>query len=118
MVQQSLGAAEILKEKGIDARVLDMHTIKPIDTDAVEKASKETGAIVTVEEHNILGGLGGAVAEAAAETTPCIMKRVGMRDTFGKSGKPEGLLKIYGLTAEDIAIEVEKTYARKMSLAK
>lgn len=118
MVQQSLGAADLLKAKGINARVIDMHTIKPIDTAAIEKASRETGAIVTVEEHNILGGLGGAVAEAITETVPCMLKRIGMKDTFGKSGKPEGLLKMFGLIPEDIAAEVEKAYARKMSAEK
>ncbi|MBN1892473.1 MAG: transketolase family protein, partial [Clostridiales bacterium] len=113
MVQQSLGAAEILKEKGIDARVIDMHTIKPIDAETIEKASRETGAIVTAEEHNILGGLGGAVAEVLAETTPCIMKRVGMNDVFGKSGKPPALLEKYKLTAKDIASEATKLFAKK-----
>ncbi|NLW88106.1 MAG: transketolase family protein [Clostridiaceae bacterium] len=113
MVQQSIAAAELLKEKGIDARVIDMHTIKPIDAEAIEKASAETGAIVTVEEHNILGGLGGAVAEVLAETRPCVMKRVGMNDVFGKSGKPEELLKKFGLTATNIAAAAEQTLAKK-----
>lgn len=113
MVQQSLGAAEILKEKGINARVIDMHTIKPIDAEIIEKASRETGAIVTVEEHNILGGLGGAVAEVLAETTPCIMKRVGLNDVFGKSGKPPALLEKYKLTAKDIAFEATELFAKK-----
>lgn len=113
MVQQSIAAVDMLKEKGINARLLDMHTIKPIDVAAIEKASTDTGAIVTVEEHNILGGLGGAVAEVLSETRPCILKRVGMKDEFGKSGKPEALLKLFNLTPENIVAAVEETLAKK-----
>ncbi len=113
MVQQSIAAVDLLKEKGINARLLDMHTIKPIDTAAVVKASKETGAIVTVEEHNILGGLGGAVAEALSENAPCLLKRVGLRDVFGKSGKPEALLQAYHLMPEDIVEAVLEVLAKK-----
>lgn len=113
MVQQSIAAVDMLKEKGISARLLDMHTIKPIDVAAIEKASTDTGAIVTVEEHNILGGLGGAVAEVLSETRPCILKRVGMKDEFGKSGKPEALLKLFNLTPENIVAAVEETLAKK-----
>lgn len=113
MVQQSIAAVDMLKAKGIHARLLDMHTIKPIDVAAIEKASMDTGAIVTVEEHNILGGLGSAVAEVLSETRPCIMKRVGMKDEFGKSGKPEALLKIFNLTPESIVAAVEETLAKK-----
>ena len=113
MVQQSIAAVDMLKEKGISARLLDMHTIKPIDVAAIEKASTDTGAIVTVEEHNILGGLGGAVAEVLSETRPCILKRIGMKDEFGKSGKPEALLKLFNLTPENIVAAVEETLAKK-----
>ena len=113
MVQQSIAAVDMLKEKGINARLLDMHTIKPIDVAAIEKASTDTGAIVTVEEHNILGGLGGAVAEVLSETRPCILKRIGMKDEFGKSGKPEALLKQFNLTPENIVAAVEETLAKK-----
>lgn len=113
MVQQSIAAVDMLKEKGINARLLDMHTIKPIDVAAIEKASTDTGAIVTVEEHNILGGLGGAVAEVLSETRPCILKRVGMKDEFGKSGKPDALLKLFNLTPENIVAAVEETLAKK-----
>ena len=113
MVQQSIAAVDMLKEKGINARLLDMHTIKPIDVAAIEKASTDTGAIVTVEEHNILGGLGGAVAEVLSETRPCILKRIGMKDEFGKSGKPEALLKLFNLTPENIVAAVEETLAKK-----
>lgn len=113
MVQQSIAAVDLLKAKGINARLLDMHTIKPIDTEAIVKASKETGAIVTVEEHNILGGLGGAVAEALSENAPCLLKRVGLRDVFGKSGKPEALLQVYHLMPEDIAAAALEVIAKK-----
>lgn len=113
MVQQSIAAVDMLKEKGINARLLDMHTIKPIDVAAIEKASTDTGAIVTVEEHNILGGLGGAVAEVLSETRPCILKRIGMKDEFGKSGKPDALLKLFNLTPENIVAAVEETLAKK-----
>lgn len=113
MVQQSIAAVDLLKEKGINARLLDMHTIKPIDIEAIVKASKETGAIVTVEEHNILGGLGGAVAEALSENAPCLLKRVGLKDVFGKSGKPEALLQVYHLMPEDIAAAVLEVIAKK-----
>ncbi|NLT12495.1 MAG: transketolase family protein [Clostridiaceae bacterium] len=113
MVQQSIAAVDMLKAKGINARLLDMHTIKPIDVAAIEKASMDTGAIVTVEEHNIFGGLGSAVAEVLSETRPCIMKRVGMMDVFGKSGKPEALLQIFNLTPESIVAAVEETIAKK-----
>lgn len=113
MVQQSIAAVALLKEKGISARLLDMHTIKPIDAEAIAKASRETGAIVTVEEHNILGGLGGAVAEAICDTVPCKLKRVGMKDVFGKSGKPNVLLQTFHLMPEDIVAAVEEIIAAK-----
>lgn len=103
MVQESLAAAKILEENGINARVIDIHTIKPIDKDILVKAAKETGFIVTVEEHNIVGGLGSAVSEALAENYPCRVKRIGVEDTFGKSGTPAALLEKYGLNAEAIA---------------
>jgi len=113
MVQQSLKAAEILAAEGITARVLDMHTIKPIDVDAVVKASRETGAIVTAEEHNILGGLGGAVAEVLTEHAPCIQRRVGVKDIFGQSGKPEALLVLYNLMPEDIVKAAHEAMAAR-----
>lgn len=103
MVQESLKAAELLEKEGISARVINIHTIKPIDEEIIVKASKETGAIVTAEEHNILGGLGSAVAEVLAEKAPCKMRRVGTKDVFGRSGKPAELLALYEMTAEDIA---------------
>jgi transketolase len=106
MVQEALGAAEILDRSGIQVRVLDMHTIKPLDVAAVVKAAQETGAIVTAEEHNVLCGLGGSVAEVVSGTVPVPVLRVGTEDVFGKSGNAEQLVVKFGLTKEKI---VEKT---------
>ena len=103
MVPDALKAAEMLKADGIDARVLNMHTIKPLDVQAVVKAAEETGCIVTAEEHNVLGGLGAAVAEVVSDQHPVPVKRVGVQDCFGRSGDAMALLKLYHLTAEDIA---------------
>ncbi|MBQ7751540.1 MAG: transketolase family protein [Clostridia bacterium] len=102
MVEKALSAAELLKNDGISARVINIHTIKPIDKDIIIKASKETGAIVTVEEHSIYGGLGSAVAEVVCENAPCPVKIIGT-EKFGISGKPAELFELYGLTAENIA---------------
>ena len=113
MVEPALEAAKILGEEGIDARVINIHTIKPIDKDILVKAAKETGAIVTCEEHNVIGGLGSAVAEVLCEEAPVPMERIGVKDAFGKSGVPAQLLKEYGLTAEDIVCAVKKTISRK-----
>ena len=107
MVDKAVAAAELLAAKGINVRILDMHTIKPIDKEAVIKAAGETGGIVTAEEHNIIGGLGSAVAEVLATEAPCKMAMVGVKDTFGESGEPGELLEKYGLTAEAIAAAVE-----------
>lgn len=108
MVSQALEAREELLKKGIEARVINIHTIKPIDEDIIVKAAKETKGIVTVEEHNIIGGLGSAVAEVVAEKAPAYIKRVGIKDTFGESGKPEELLEKYGLTVEEIIKATEE----------
>ena len=113
MVPYALEARELLKNDGIDAAVINIHTIKPIDRDIIEKAAKETGAIVTAEEHNVNCGLGSAVAEVLCETCPVPMLRVGTQDVFGKSGKPYELLKEYGLSAENIAENVKKAIAMK-----
>jgi transketolase len=113
MVQTALAAAELLAQDGIQVRVLDMHTIKPLDTESILKAARETGAIVTAEEHNILGGLGGAVAEATGEEAPVPVLRVGTQDTFGRSGNAEKLITAYGLTKENIATKVKKAIALK-----
>ncbi|MCG0275296.1 MAG: transketolase family protein [Thermosediminibacteraceae bacterium] len=102
MVAEALKAAEILAKDGIDAMVINIHTIKPIDEEVILKAA-ECGAIVTAEEHSIIGGLGSAVAEVLMEKKPVPMKRIGIRDVFGRSGKPEELMEAYGITAEDVA---------------
>jgi transketolase len=103
MVSMALEAAQLLADEGISARVINIHTIKPIDKDIIIKAARETGAIVTAEEHNVIGGLGGAVAEVVGEGCPVPVLRVGVEDKFGRSGQVPELLEIYGLTAENIA---------------
>ncbi len=113
MVPYAIEARELLKNDGIDAAVVNIHTIKPIDREIIEKAARETGAIVTAEEHNVNCGLGSAVAEVLCETCPVPMLRVGTQDVFGKSGKPYELLKEYGLSAENIAENVKKAIAMK-----
>lgn len=112
MVGEALKAKELLKADGIDARVINIHTIKPIDKDIIIKAATETGAIVTAEEHYIMGGLGSAVCEVVAEAKPVPVKIVGT-DRFGASGTPAELLKAYGLTAENIAENAKKAIALK-----
>ncbi len=107
MVSEALEASKALEAEGINVRVIDMHTIKPLDKDIIIKAATETGAIVTAEEHNILGGLGSAVAEVLVENKPVPMKRVGTKDTFGESGKPMELMEKYGLTAEHIVNSIK-----------
>lgn len=108
MVNEALVAAEILAEEGIEVRVLDMHTIKPIDEDSIIKAARETKGIVTAEEHTVIGGLGGAVAEVVVRNCPVQMDIIGVKDVFGQSGKPAELLKAYNLTAEDIVASVKR----------
>jgi transketolase len=103
MVQYALEAAKLLEDEGINARVIDIHTIKPIDRDIIVKAAKETGCIVTAEEHTIVGGFGSAVAEVVCSEYPVPMKMVGIEDKFGKSGNPYELFEMYGLTAKNIA---------------
>ena len=113
MVPYALEARELLKKDGIDAAVINIHTIKPIDREIIKKAAQTTGAIVTAEEHNVNCGLGSAVAEVLCEECPVPMLRVGTQDVFGKSGKPYELLKEYGLSAENIAENVKKAIAKK-----
>ncbi len=113
MVGMALDAAKMLKEEGISARVINIHTIKPIDEEIIAKAAKETGAIVTAEEHNIIGGLGSAVAEVLCEKCPVPMLRIGVEDKFGKSGQVPELLEEYGLTAENIAKKAKEAIALK-----
>jgi transketolase len=104
LVQASLKAAEILEAEGISVRVLNMHTIKPLDSEAVVAAARETGAIITAEEHNIIGGLGSAVAEAVTSSEcPVPVFRIGSNDTFGQSGNAEALMELYELTDSHIA---------------
>lgn len=113
MVFEALKAAEQLQKENIDARVIDIHTIKPLDEEIIVKAAEETGCVVTAEEHNIIGGLGSAVAEVLCEHCPVPMNRIGVRDAFGRSGKPNELMERYHLTAEDIADAARKAMARK-----
>jgi len=113
LVAISLKAAEILEKDGIKARVINMATIKPLDNDLVLKAAKETGAIVTAEDHSIIGGLGGAVAEFLSENSPVPLERIGIKDRFGESGNAEELYKKFGLTAESVADAAKKAIRRK-----
>jgi transketolase len=113
MVAESLKARDLLKTEGIDAGVINMSTIKPLDAEAVITAAKRCGAIVTAEEHSIIGGLGGAVAEVLAESAPVPLVRVGIRDAFGTSGDSEGLLKHYGISANNIVASVREVIKKK-----
>ncbi len=113
LVHTCLEAAELLEKEGISARVINIATIKPIDEEIIIKAAKETGAIVTAEEHNIIGGLGSAVAEVLVENAPVPMQRIGSRDVFGRSGKPAPLLEMYGLDAKAIVEKAKKAIAAK-----
>ena len=113
MVYESLMAAELLEKEGIKARVLNIHTIKPIDKQAIIDAAKECGAIVTAEEHQIFGGFGSAVAEVVVANCPVPMEFVGVNDTFGESGKPADLIVKYGLKDVNIAAAVKKVLKRK-----
>jgi len=116
MVQVALKAQKVLSEKGLNARVIDMHTIKPLDQEIICKAAKETGAILTVEEHNIIGGLGSAVAETVGEWCPIPIARVGVNDTFGRSGEADELLELYGLNVQNIVLKAMDLYTRKKGL--
>ena len=113
MVSAALEAADLLAGEGIKVGVLDVHTIKPLDVKAVVGAARETGALVTAEEHSIIGGLGGSVAEVLGEHYPVPLKRVGVRDKFGESGPPTELLEKYGLTPAALVTAVKETMARK-----
>lgn len=103
VVCEALKAKEILEEKGVHIRVVDVHTIKPIDENMIVKCAKETKRLISLEDHNIIGGLGSAISEVLTSKYPCRLERMGINDEFGKSGKAEELLKYYGLVAEDIA---------------
>ena len=108
VVYEALKAVRALKEKGINARLINMHTIKPIDKDIIIKAAKETGKIITVEEHNIIGGLGEAVASVTAENCPVPVYRIGVEDTFGHSGPAVGLLSEFGLDAAGLEKKISE----------
>ncbi|MFQ9894452.1 MAG: transketolase family protein [Emergencia sp.] len=110
MVAEAMEAASVLETEGIDVRVIDMHTIKPLDEEIIVKAAKETGKIVTAEEHSVIGGLGSAVAEVLCRKFPAKMAMVGQQDTYGESGKPDELKAKYGMTAEDIINAVREVY--------
>ena len=113
LVAQSILAAETLEAEGISARVIDMHTVKPLDRETIRRAAAETGAMVVAEEHLVDGGLGVRVAQVVAETVPCPMEFVGIHDTYAESGQPDELLEKYGLVARDVAAAVRKVVARK-----
>ncbi len=113
MVAEALAAAEILKKEGLEIRVLNMHTIKPIDVSAIVESVKETGAIVTAEEHQINGGLGSAVAEVVAQNCPCPVEMIGVKDSFGESGTPAQLMSHFGLKDINIVQAVKNVIKRK-----
>jgi transketolase len=113
LVAQAILAAEALEAGGISVRVVDMHTVKPIDREAIRRASAETGAIVVAEEHLVDGGLGVRVAQVVAETQPCPMEFVGIQETYAESGQPDELLEKYGLVARNIEAAIRKVVARK-----
>jgi transketolase len=113
MVSRSLEAAEVLADGGLEARVLELHTIKPLDIVSLEQAARETGALVTVEEHSVVGGLGGSVAEAVSETYPVPVKRVGIADRFAETGPYAELLDRYGLSVSDIVDAAQQAVAAK-----
>lgn len=113
LLKKAMDAAAILKEQGVCVRVLDMVTIKPLDTEAVLRAASETGAIMTIEDHTILGGLGSAVAEVVVEHNPVPMQRIGVQDQFGESGDPELLYRDHGMDVESIVAKAKELTARK-----
>ena len=108
VVAEALKAQEELAKQGINIRVIDIHTIKPIDKEIIKKAAKETKKIITIEDHNIIGGLGSAVCEVLSEEYPTKVIRMGIKDTFGTSGKAEELMRHFHITAEDIIEEINK----------
>ena len=113
MVSRSLEAAELLRANGIEATVVDMHTLKPLDTDLLDRLAASTGCMVTAEDHSIIGGLGGAVAEHLISTRPVPLERVGVQDRFGESAQAEEMLEMMGLTAPDVAAAAHRAIGRK-----
>lgn len=116
LVAESLRAAETLEAEGISARVIDVHTIKPLDRELIAAAARETGALVVSEEHLVDGGLGVRVAQVTAETHPCLIEFIGVQNTYAESGTPEGLLDKYGFLARDVAAAARRVLARKKEL--
>jgi transketolase len=115
-VYEALVACDILNKEGIKARVINLHTIKPIDADVIVKAAAETGAVVTAEEHTIMGGMGSAVSEVLARKCPVPIEFIGVKDRFGESGDPDDLFKIFELTSSDIVKAAKKAIKRKNNL--
>ena len=107
-VAEAIKAKEILEEKGVNIRVVDLHTIKPIDVDTIVKCARETKKLISIEDHNIIGGLGGAISEVLTEYEPKKLVRMGIKDTFGKSGKAQELMQYFGIVADNIVEEVLK----------
>lgn len=113
LVAEAIRAAESLAAENVSVRVIDMHTIKPIDRATIARAARETGAIVVAEEHLVDGGLGVRVAQVVTETSPCVMEYVGIHNTYAESGSPEGLLDKYGLVARDVIAAAKRALTRK-----
>ena len=113
MVNEAIEAQKILESEGISAEIINVHTIKPLDAETICKSGAKTGAIVTAEEHSIIGGLGSAVAEVLVENCPVPMRRIGVNDKFGKSGQVPELLEIYGLTAKNIYEKAKLAVSKK-----
>ena len=113
MVHLAMEAADMLKEEGIDAEVINIHTVKPLDSELILASAKKTGAVVTAEEHSVIGGLGSAVCDVISENCPVPVLKVGVNDAYGRSGKVPELLEIYGLTSANIAAMAKKAVAKK-----
>jgi transketolase len=113
LVYEALRARKVMAERGVSVRVVNLHTIKPLDTEIIERAARETGAIVTAEEHQVNGGLGGAVAEAVVQRHPVPIEMVAVHDRFGQSGKPAELMAAFGLKEKDVVAAIERVLARK-----
>ncbi|DAC15907.1 MAG TPA: transketolase family protein [Candidatus Poseidoniaceae archaeon] len=113
MVSRSIDAAELLREEGINATVVDMHTLKPLDTELLDRLSAKSGCMVTAEDHSIIGGLGGAVAEHLVSSQPVPLERVGVNDRFGESAQAEEMLEMMGLTASNVAEAAKRAMSRK-----
>lgn len=111
MVAVALESAKILRDEGIDAGVINMSTVKPLDTDTLLRASKACRLIVTAEEHSVIGALGSAVSEFLSENNPTRLLRIGIKDTFGCSGTSKELLKLYGLTADNMVKSIKEALA-------